>query len=442
MNLLENLRKKKVDLKEVSVKDIQLDVNFSGRINLTLENCLQDDDFLSLYNSIKMNGLQEPIDLLLENNVYTNLSGYRRCLAIIKISQETNEDLTIMAYVYTEITELEKVKLACIKNSARKNLSLLEMYLQYTNLSKLIPEANHKDIVEYLGFMKHTSNIIADFGRFYNQLTQYLNNNNNLVQDQAKYSRLKQVQNVINYNQIKVNHYQRIVKLDKEELEYINKNNKNIFDVQCDLFHILINGKDSFLKKKEIKAEYFTKLQVEYESDMNFEMEKINQMMPDDFQTDEPKENQTQKDFTPREKDNGKPYIPEPEKRLGPKIEIYTDIDHNVSNLDKGRRYLDSIYETLNTLLMDKELLRKTLYEVPKGDFDFGGMDEYIYENRDEYFSNLKKMLIKFTANCKTLENNALKATKHDSKPNVKESTQKIQNALDDATAELDQFIK
>nr|WP_307776247.1 ParB N-terminal domain-containing protein [uncultured Cetobacterium sp.] len=96
-----------------------------------------DENFLSLYESIKGAGLLNPIYLLKKEDKYTIISGWRRSLALRKLFNENpNKIYSQKAIVFRDNTPTEILEQTSIdENTKRKDLSILELSYKFNKMS-------------------------------------------------------------------------------------------------------------------------------------------------------------------------------------------------------------------------------------------------------------------------------------------------------------------
>jgi len=96
----------------------------------------------SLKDSIKENGLINPITVSKKDKRYCIVAGHRRFEALKSLGYET------IQVILKDLDDKELISSNIIENSERKNISIIETALAYLDLSKLV--SNNRELATYL----------------------------------------------------------------------------------------------------------------------------------------------------------------------------------------------------------------------------------------------------------------------------------------------------
>jgi len=125
------------EIKEININEIK-ESPYQPRKNIP------EDSLIELIDSIRENGIIEPLVAREKDSFYELIAGHRRLKALIKLKKET-----VPVYII-DVTDEQAAQLSLIENIQRKELNPIELSL---NISKIIKEFNltHDDLAKKIG---------------------------------------------------------------------------------------------------------------------------------------------------------------------------------------------------------------------------------------------------------------------------------------------------
>ena len=125
------------EIKEINIDEIK-ESPYQPRINIP------ENSLIELIDSIRENGIIEPLVAREKESYYELIAGHRRLKALIKLKKET-----VPVYII-DVSDEQAAQLSLIENIQRKELNPIELSL---NVSKIIKEFDltHDDLAKKIG---------------------------------------------------------------------------------------------------------------------------------------------------------------------------------------------------------------------------------------------------------------------------------------------------